>query len=277
MILRTRTQLIEDVAVRLRDAAHRRWSIEEIARALNDGLMHWGGRVQVEMVSALTLAPGQFVYALPAVTPLNVRVMARRNDGDEWWDLLSWEVRPTSSGGVELRLGTDPGTTMEAQVIWWGENGRLPEEEELPTLMEELSPSGLSYFVLDGEYGDLGPVGWAKIDDEWFCYAGVEAGDEETRLTILYRSKGVMHAYGAAVDFGVAMPDIRLLTQLYAAALGSLHALQLTEAPGQEAEQHQWQMRWWQQQADEFWQTWQPTRAPRMVLGRRALGPQVTL
>jgi hypothetical protein len=45
----------------------------------------------------------------------------------------------------------------------------------------------------------------------------------------------------------------------------------MTNASSHEMEQHQFSVRWWQQQADEFWRRYTPMRSPKTKLTRDGL------
>lgn len=66
------------------------------------------------------------------------------------------------------------------------------------------------------------------------------------------------------IEWCVAVPDGSLWQQLLYQAQSYAHALLLSGAPARETEHHQYQMQWYQQQADEFWKRWSPMGGPRI-------------
>tara|TARA_R110000868_G_scaffold21307_3_gene88535 strand:- start:6489 stop:7355 length:867 start_codon:yes stop_codon:yes gene_type:complete len=280
--LRTRTQLIEGIEHRQRNRGNRRWSDGEIARALNDSLLTWSGRVSIPYVYTITAGwvAGTYEYALPSYIPGKMVPQRRvqtpyvNSDGSTttyvWADVLGWGLEADGSGGQLLRTEFDEGlagTTNSARILYWAAPGQLPEEDALPTLNANITSSETS-LVLSAVY-DVAAIGYVKIGSEWLQYAGVTDDGSNTTLSNLVRGTAASHTQGDEIDFGVGVPDVRLFSQLQQQTIANLHALTLTDAPGQETEHHKWQMQWRQQMADAFWASWAP-RAPMMKLSRRA-------
>jgi len=116
----------------------------------------------------------------------------------------------------------------------------------------------------------VGDTGFIRIEDEYIQYAGVEYSGSDITLSNLVRSvvdggDGDSHDGGTQVTWCIAATNPSLYTQLLNQARAHLHSYFLTAAPAQETEHHQWQMQWYQQQADGFWKGWVPARQPRIL------------
>ncbi len=290
--LRTRTSLIVDIEHRLQDRGNRRWGDTEIVRALNDALGTWVGRVHVPCIYTLTDGwgtGGVYEYAIPAYIPEEKMTpqrlvstayvsLAGGSNQYVWEDLLGWDMEPDGAGGQVLRTQFNEGragTAGDGRILYWVENGPLPETLYTPS--GTVTASTTTPILLPA-YLDVGQSGFVKWDDEWMQYAGISnlPADGGTELQNVVRGVGgtaaVNHTGSTGkMDWGVAVTNLRLWGQLYAQTMANLHGLLLTDGPGQEREHHQWQMQWQQQRADDFWKSWVPL-APRLKLSRRSGG-----
>ena len=281
--LRTQKDLVADVRAMLRDPGRDRWHESEPKRQMNRALEQWHGRVLVPMLYTMAgWETGVYEYDLPdyirgPIQPQGkVLVPYVGTNGDTrqlvWADLHGWGLEPDGKGGQVLRLQFNEGVvgaSNEARLLWWAENGPMP-------LQEVKLASGIgstdTTLTLD-KAPRVGRAGFVKIGDEWVQYAGTsESGGQLTLQNLVrgVRSTASSHSSGDPVLWGVAVTDPTLWTQLSHQTLAYLHGLFLTAAPSREVEHHQWQMRWYQQQADDYWQRFTPARAPRLKRGRRA-------
>jgi hypothetical protein len=291
-ILRTREQLIADVEHRLQDRGNRRWTDGQIVRAINDGLALWHGRVAIPYIYTLAggWASGTYEYALPSYIPA-VRLQPQRRvatayvseSGSSqqyiWQDVLGWDVEPDGAGGQVLRVRFNEGTvgtSGEARLLYWAENGPLPEVRYVPSGTVDASSTEP---ILLPAFLDVGQSGYVKWDDEWVQYSGTSdlPADGGTELQNVVRGVNGTAAEDhtgstGKMDWAVGVPSRTLWQQLYSQTMANLHGVLLSDAPGQEREQHQWQMQWNQQRADEFWRGWTPATGPRLKLSRRSGG-----
>lgn len=288
--LRTQSQLLDFVARRSRDGGNRRWSREEVVGAINDAVGTWANRVSVPHVYTIVggWKAGQYEYTLPdyinATLQPQRRILAPFTSGDGtpanqyvWDDILGWSVEPDGSGGQVLRLQYNEGvrnTENTGRILWWAENGRLPETDdgEDPTLNANIDADDTELTLASSV--EVGRSGYVKIGSEFMAYAGTS--DDGTNTTLQNLSRGVnstaaSHAQNDAVQFCVAAPNTKLWDVLRMQARANLSELPLVEAPGDEIEHHQWNLRWHSQEIEKFWEAWVP-RSPKIKMGRRASG-----
>jgi hypothetical protein len=188
-----------------------------------------------------------------------------------WADVPAWELEPDGSGGQKLRLGINAWAN-EARVIWWAENSRLPQS--VPTLSAGIGTTDTSLTIASKP--TIGPAGFVKVDDEWIGYAGYTVSTSTTTLTNLDRglngTAAASHSLGASVPWGVAAMREDLFYQLANQVYANLHNLFLTNSAPQETQNHIFQVRFYQQMADEYWARFVPTRHPKVRLSRKGIG-----
>lgn len=285
--LRAQNTLETDLGVRLRDTSNVRWTDAELYAALSDALLKWSGRVSVPFVYTLTggWVNGQYEYALPdymgqRITPQRRVVVPYVNSNANsnqyvWADVLGWTTEPDGAGGQYLRVQWNEGVsgaTTDGRILWWGEQGPLPTT--VPTVQTEIDSDDTSLIL--GSLVNVGPSGYIKVGAEWIQYAGFTDDGTYTTLTNLVRginnTTAATHTASTAVYFGVALPELRLLDNLYAQAQANAFAYGLVEVNESERQRYEWNMRYQQQLADEFWMRWMPTVSPKMRLSRRGAG-----
>lgn len=285
---------MRSIQSRLRDSdAILRWTQGELYSAISDAVLRWSGRVAVPYVYTVTggWSSGVYEYALPIYMGRRIQpqrkvsvpyVSEGQNSQYVWADVLGWEVEPDGSGGQVLRLAFNEGNTGSAadgRILWWGENGPLPRSASTGypqanhTLGADVTAND-SYLTLDGRYF-VPQVGYISLGNQWLQYNGYSTVSGATRLlNLVWAIDGTEAASvssGAAVLWGVAMPVMSLLENLYNQALANAYAYSLTDVNESDRQRQEWNMRYYQQMADEFWQRWTPNVAPRLKLSRRAM------
>lgn len=288
-LLRTRRQLIEDVAHRARDRGNRRWDRREVVRAINDSIYLWSNRVFIPYVYTLSggWEVGIYEYALPdyisepLVPQRKILTPYLNEEGNNfqfvWADILGYSVDPSSDGGQSLRVQWNEGVTAatnDARILWWGENYPLPDtaDGEDPALHAAIDADDTT-LTLDASV-DVGRAGYVKVGSEFLQYAGTALDTGRTVLQNLVRgvsSTAAAHSLGDSVEFCMAAPELRLWQVLQWQARANLYDLMLSESPASESEHYQWQMRWNEQRVGEFWRGWVP-RPPVIRLSRRSVG-----
>jgi len=283
-ILRTQKAVYQAISARVRDEQFNRWSDRESYRALNDSISEWGARVFVPYIYTIPggLSATTTTYTLPSYIPTDIqpqRYVSRwweinqdlqeDDTGYIWVDIQQWNLEPNNTGAQTLRI--ERFGNVDARVLWWGENGFIPDEiQELSTDIDEDDTT----LIIAGQ-PNISDVGFIKIDNEWMQYAGVTQSSETTTLSGLvrgYEGTAAQHAAAVEVLFGVAMPNIRLWAQLQNQMRQHLHEIVMTASSVEETQQHQWQMRWFQQQAESFWMNHVPNRAPKIKISRQSTG-----
>lgn len=284
-VLRTQAQVLADLKVRLRDPSNVKWSAIEMYTAINDALTAWATRVKVPYVYTIVggWVPGTYEYTIPnyisqPMVPQHKVLMPYINDsGDSyqfvWADILGFTVEPAGDGTQVLRIAFNEGvvgTTNEARLFWWGNNTRVPTTP--PAVQTTIDDDDVS-LVLSASV-DIDPVGYVKVDAEYIQYAGFTDDGSNTTLTNLVRgvnSTAATHTSTTAVSVCVALPDVKLLDNLYWQAAANAYAFYMTDAADTERERMQWNMRYAQAKADEFWRGWVPHRT-HMKLDQRSTG-----
>lgn len=282
--LYTQSELVDRVAQRARDTGFKRFRRTEMYNAINDAIERWGRRVLVPHLYTMPngWTADDYDYTLPdyITPPLDVQQEKTVLDSSlsladgtatTWVDIPAWNLEPDGSGNQVLRLARSP-YTADGRIIWWGVNGPLPTSSQ--TLNAGITATSSSLVVAGTPH--IGNSGYVKIDAEWIGYAGVTPGASTTTLSNLVRgvndTTAATHNSATSVLWGVAAHRQDLFVQLQDQITALLHSLYLNNAAPQEIEHHTFQMRYYQQLADEFWRRYTPARAPKLVLSRHALG-----
>lgn len=286
--LLSQADLLATLKQEMRDDQSARWTTKEYYNAINSALQRWAGRVYVPYIYTLTngFTTGTYEYSIPWYIrePIDVQVKLNlvqpysgfpiyisSNSIFTWIDVVAWEIEPDGAGGQKVRIGTNP-WPQEARVIWWGEHGRLPLS--VPTLSASMTDTDTSLSIASKP--NVGPTGFVKVDDEWMSYAGYTVSSSSTTLTNLERglngTVAAAHSLGATVSWGVAAMRQDLYQQLEQQCYANLHNLFLTNAAPQETQNHIFQVRYYQQMADEYWNRYTSERSPKLRLTRQGLG-----
>lgn len=287
--LQSQTELLVYYKQEMRDDQAARWTAKEYYNAINRALQAQASRgAWVPYIYSLTdgFATGTYEYALPwyVRAPMDVQqritvflneyglpVYFSNDQPSTWVDAPAWELESDGAGGQRLRLGVNP-LPVAARVIWWGENSRLPQS--VPTLSATITDTDTSLTIASKP--TIGPAGFVKVEDEWISYNGYTVASSTTTLTNLIRgwngTSAASHTSGVSVAWGVAEMREDLFFQLSSQVYANLHNLFLTNASPQETQNHIFQVRFYQQMADEYWSRFTPIRHPKMRLSRRGIG-----
>ena len=280
--LRDQEKIHGDISYRIRDTGNKRWTSEEIYRAMNDSLSLWWGKVLIPRLytGISSWTAGTYAYSLPdyVTAPLVPQAESATSrsgvsyvDGtaETWTDVPGFSLEPDGTGGHDLRFEFPP-YSLDARVLYYGNNGLVPVTA--PALNAELTTAATS-LVLDTVVNDIGRTGYVKVGNEYIEYAGVSDDGSNTTLSNLVRGmyEGVdaTHAAATTVKFCVAVDDHRLWQQLYDQMRAYLHELFLTDASSQERSHHERQVSFYQGRADNFWKQYTSGYNPRMLLSNR--------
>jgi hypothetical protein len=286
--LMAQNDLLVGIKQRMRDADGQRWTATEIYNSLNDGIRIWARKVTVPLLYTITngFVSGVYEYSLPVYIrePMDVqlkRYLIQTLDGlpvrstslgaSTWEDVPGYNLEPDGDGGQKLRLDVTIGAT-EGRVIWHAQNGTVPTSVQ--TLSADITDTATSLTLASNPL--IGDAGYIKIESEWIAYGGYSVGATTTTLTNLVRgvneTTAASHTAATNVYFGIAAHRQDLFEQLINQVTAKLHALFLTNASPQETEHHVFQVRYYQQLADEFWQRYTPQRGAKMKLTRQGKG-----
>jgi hypothetical protein len=268
----TQAELLARINRMLRDPVNERWSTVEKYDAVNQAIQKWGTKVMVPYVYSLDdWTSNTREYALPAYVHEPLDPQYKISGEDIWGTFPSYDVMPTTGSGTLLVLAFYP-PSVDARVIWWTRNSIVPTA--VTTVSVEINSTATSLTVTSAV--DVADAGFIKIDSEWIQYAGRVRGASTTVLSNLVRAcfgtTAATHTVSTSVYWGVAVHRSDLYEQLYHQAAAYLFALFLTDGSAQEREQHQFNMRWHQQEADKYWANHTMPRPPKMVLGKGAIG-----
>ncbi len=281
--LRSQADLLTNIKNIMRDTANNRWTAKEVYTAINQSLDKWSKRVSVPFLYTMPdgWTAGQRAYELPAWVRPPLDVQALRYTGpynypdedqtSDWINVPVWEVEPSGTGGHILRLGMAHSTP--GRIIWWARNGHVPLA--VVNLDAAITTTTATTLTLTGVPA-IGNAGFVQIDQEWIAYAGVSRTATVTTLQNLTRgfadTTAATHVISTPCYWMVAAHREDLYTQLADQSRAYLYSLFLTDAAPREIEHHTFQMRYWQQSADEFWKRYTPNRPTKMRLSRQSIG-----
>lgn len=282
--LRTQSELLTELGVKMRDTGHTRWTSAEKYAALNEVLMTWHEMVRFPHIYTISggWVASTYDYALPAyVRPPVHPQLLRRLPYDEffvesttssWQDIPGWEVEPDGSGASVLRLYAPP-RTLEGRVLFYAPNSRVPTGT-LPTTSGSTAADATT--MLLGSAIDVDDTGYVKVNAEYMMYAGVTRAAAATTLLNLVRalngSSAAIQATASTVTWCVAMDTLSLDSLLFNQWMSYMHAYFLQDGGVHERANHEKSMGWYQQMADAFWPSYRPIRkSSGLTLSRRAL------
>lgn len=284
--LRTQSELMADIRIRLRDPSAARWSSDEIYSAINDCLLTWYGRVSVPHLYELPSGwvAGQSDYTIPIYIRGPIDPQQRRysnnwlhvsgisSDADTWVDIGGYSLEPDGDGGQRLRLEFSP-PAGDARIVWWAPNSQVPLT--LPVLDEALTSDATS-LTLATAINSVDESGYIKIGKEWIHYAGVTYGASTTTLGGLLRglngTAAASHNDASSVYWGIGVHRMDLYGQMYDHATSFLHSLFMTNAAESERANHERLALYNQQKADAYWRRYVPARKTKIRLGYAGVG-----
>lgn len=271
--VQTQYELIQQLKRRTRDTSDNRWSAVEKYDAINYAILSWGKRVLVPYVYTIS---GGWVsstrqYTLPDYIHPPIDPQIKRGSNDYWELLTSYELSTDTGTGTLLTLAFYPSSDT-ARVIWWDVNSTVPTT--VATVSTTISSSDTTLITSATDL--VADNGFIKIDNEWIQYSGKTIGTSTTTLNNLVRAcfdtTAASHTSSTSIYWGVGAHRDDLYVQLLDQATAHLHSLLITDGAAHEMEAHQFNMRYYQQRADEFWRRYAPLRSPKMVLSRQAIG-----
>jgi len=271
-VVRSQTQLLADLEAQLRDTGNAKWTDEELYRAINRGIRGWDSRVSFPAFYTFTTSSDVVEYSLPFYmnTPLVIQELPTNANG--WINLMAWQMYPSAMGStIRLRSPRDG----QVRVIYRAHNGPVPLVTATTTLVSDLPADHDVFTVINNNAKyPVGRSGYVLIGDEWIQYSGSTYANSDTNIHNLERGvltvtghggDAALHTASSVVYWGVAAPEERLFDQLLNQAAAQAHSFMMTNSPARETEHHQWAMRWHQQMADEFWQTYTPQGNGRII------------
>lgn len=248
LYLKTLADIQGEAEARLTDTGNTLATDAQYAAAINEGIRGWGKRVAIPRYHSLSggVTSGSYEYTLPsyivppiileirstAYNPYGVQVASNPDTGFTWHQLAGYALRPSSTGGWTLRLPSSP-YSENVQIVWWSENG--PLLASAPTITTTITSTSTSVILTVSSSPEIGESGFVKIEAEWMSYAGVTR-TSATSYTLnnltraLFGTVAASHTSSTAVNFGVAVDDQRLWTQLLDYVTSYVHAIQLHKA-----------------------------------------------
>ena len=265
-VVRSQTQLLADLEAQLRDTANAKWTDEELYRAINRGVRGWDSRVSFPAFYTFTTSADVTEYSLPFYMNMPLVIQEQPANANGWIDLMAWQMYPSATGStIRLRSPRDG----QVRIIYRAHNGSVPLVPAGMTLVATIAADDTSVAINNNNAYPLGRTGYILMGEEWVQYSGISTASADTTLSNLERgalgSGAASHAGSSAAVWGVAAPEERLFDQLINQAAAQAHSFMLINSPARETEHHQWAMRWHQQQADEFWQTYTPQGGGRII------------
>ena len=277
--LRTQTEIYEELELRMRNTENSRWSREEMYSAINAVVRRWNQRVRIPFLYTISggWAGTSFTLALPDYidprfmrprisTTANDEGVSLDTDYDTFIRMPGYEVEPDGDNGNTLRLNTIP-YAAEGNILFWSPPGPVPTE-----LGAVAADSTTSMTVTISEM-NLPKCGYIKVNNEWIQYAGLTHSGSVATLSNLVRSvlgtTTATHNATDVVNWGLPVDRIDLYEHLFAQCAATLHQMFLTNAAPAEREHHQWNMRYAQQQADEFWSGYYSAYEPQLHIETR--------
>ena len=282
--LRSRSEILSELQIRVNDTADSRWSEKEKMTALNAAIRRWTDRLLIPFVyePSTGLSSNSWTFDIPDyIDPRYMRPQIEQlgdeNDYpylygkvDTWVNLLDYTVEPDGSGGFRLRTG---GIRYDSdfRIVFWASPGPLPLDES-STSPVVLLDSTTSMTITTSE-NNMPRSGFVKIGNEWIQYAGLADGGTTITLSNLIRgidgTTTATHAPDTTVDWGIAMDRADLIEQLINQATAIMHMQYLSQASPQEREAHTFITRYAQQAADEYWRSYHSAYEPIMKIDLR--------
>lgn len=277
--LRSRSDLLAELKIRMRDTTNARWSEGEMGVAINGAIRRWANRVRIPFLYTLTtgLTTSSWTVALPDFIDHRFFRPQVQSDAlsnyytslqvDTWVDLNDYTVEPDGSGGRLLRVAGLLYDT-DLRVIHWVAPGSVPADESVSSPVVLLD-SSTSMTVTTSE-NNLPECGFIKVNNEWIQYSGL--ADAGTTLTLSNLQRGIRgtteatHSPDDTIDWGVCADRLDLFEQLFNQCAASLHQQFLAYASPQEREAHTFVMRYSQQLADEYWQSYASSYQPKLIM-----------
>ena len=276
--LRTQSDLLEELEIRMRSTSNDRWSTAELYVALNATIRRWARRVKVPFIYTITdgWTGTTFTLSLPDyIDPRFIRPQISTEANDENVDIVSdyetyvdvpgYSVEPSGNSNV-LRLNTIP-YAADGRIIFWASPGHIPS-----SLGKVLADSTTSMTVTIADMR-LPDVGYIKVGNEWIQYAGMTSSGTVATLSNLVRSidgtTTATHAENAEVNWGVPADHMDLYEQMMSQSAAVLYMMFLTDAAPAERDKFQWNMRYAQQMADEYWASYTSAYQPQLRISTR--------
>jgi hypothetical protein len=269
--LRSQSDLLTELGVKVRDASHARWTSAEKYTALNEVLMSWAEKVKLPHVYTITggWVAGTYEYALPAYVrpPIFPELLRQQPDlaytnlgtTTNWQPVVGWELESDGAGGQIIRLYAPP-RTLEGQVVFYSPNSRVPTT--VPTTSGSTSSTATTMTI--GSAIDVDDVGYVKCEAEWMAYYGVTRASATTTLNNLvrglYGTTTATHNSGSSVYWGVALDDMRLHAMLLDGWKAYLHAYYLQDGGTHETGRHEKALGLYEQKMAAFWPMYSPHR-----------------
>lgn len=278
--LRTQSDLLEELEIRMRSTDNDRWSTAEMYVAINATIRRWAQRVRVPFL--YTISGGwsgtSFTLSLPDyIDPRFIRpqISTEANDAnveidsdyETYVDIPGYWVEPSTSGNV-LRLNTIP-YTADGRILFWAAPGHIPSS---PGTVAADSTTSMTVTLTDMR---LPLCGYIKVNSEWIQYAGMTTSGTVATLSNLIRGVNgtttATQSNGDNVDWGVPVDRLDLYEQMMAQSSAVLYQMFLTDAAPAERDKFQWNMRYAQQQADEYWASYSSGYEPQLRITTRGM------
>jgi hypothetical protein len=275
MILRTANNFIDSLRANARDTSAERWTDAELWTMLNDAIYDWDGRVSFPAVHSIGYIDTDTEITLPYYIKGDVEPQHRDYanydtsgfqydiSGEEVWKLIPMYELLENQDGVRTLVVPASTRYTGLQLVYWATNGPFPYvDADVPSGGWTSSATSLTVDVSADE--PVPDVGYIKCGTEYMFYAGVTYGSGTVTLSNVergvYNSTAATHSADAVVYWCIAAPNSSLFTQLRDACMSRLHAAFITDASPKETELHTYMMRWYTQQAQDYWRRYKPTK-----------------
>jgi hypothetical protein len=288
--LYTQTELLTSIRTLLMEPTPDRWTDSNIYAAMSMALQSWQGRVRTPYIYTVTggWVAGTYDYTLPSyIDSKTIQPQQRRTlydwadiglNDETWADIQAYDIEPSSSGAMTLRLayshhsGLVDQATTEGRIIHWAAPGPVPTAT--PTLSAGIDSDDTSLTIASKP--SVGRVGYVKVDTEWLQYSGYTEGASTITLTNLSRglngSTAASHSLGATVIWGLGVESMALLNLLYDNTRMYLMQMYLSNPSSRETGQYEKQLVLFQNNVEKFWRGWVSSRPMRIRLSRAAIG-----
>ena len=275
-MLVTASKLVDDLSAFVRDTGDSRWTQVEKYAAINHALDEMSNRVSYPVVHAFDMSVGTAAYALPdwaAGLPGHLMMysdsdyVSGESQSYENWDYVG-HFRTRRDDAGQWLVETD--RTADRDLLWvaWAPTGHCPVGTFTAA---SVAADDTEITLTTSETGyDLADVGWVQLDNEWMQYRGVDRTSYPSTIVLEDVQRGedgttaATHT-SATAGWGVFYDLPKLRTVIRHHAVSYLMTLPIINAPSQEIQHFQWNLRWATQESMAFWRRYKPSRPARMT------------
>jgi hypothetical protein len=278
-VVRSQSELAQQIADEMNDSAHNRWTEEQIYRGMNSALRLQSERVWIPRMERWPddgFGTTEAEYELPDYMDGPINPMIDRRAGtsllphvERYEPIRVYDVYTNELGVRVIQLGFDF-DSRDGRIVFWFNNGPVPTT--LVTLDSTLITTADDIVIAESPV--VPKAGFVKIDDEWIGYAGI---DYDGGLTLhnlqrgAYNTTTAEHTDGTTVEWGIAAHRNDVYQHLAWETMIYLHQLYMNRASTQERQHHFDQVRYYKQIADEKWSKIISSRPPLVTRVRHGM------